>query len=101
MLPTPNPLMNKIEYVPYEPKNHYPVLQTKLPIGLAHHEYHIDRNNMALIDESLFSHQRLKQSIAKCIQKGKKDQLYQKELLTLKEYYCNKTSIYEKISNNK
>ncbi len=36
---------------------------------LSQHEYHIDRNNMNLIDESIFNHEKLKQDVAKAIAK--------------------------------
>ena len=42
--------MNKIEYQSYHPKNHYPALMVALPPILSNHTYHLDRNNMALID---------------------------------------------------
>lgn len=32
-------------------------------------EYHIDPNNMNLIDESIFNHEKLKNDVAKAIQK--------------------------------
>jgi hypothetical protein len=42
--------MDKIEYSPYEPKNYYPVELAKLPSCLSKHNYHVDRNNMILLD---------------------------------------------------
>lgn len=95
LLPTANPLMNKIEYTPYEPKNYYPVHLTKLPPCLAHHEYYVDRNNMTLIDESAFSHEKMKKDLAKLLQKNKNTQP-EKELFTLRDYYSHKAVIYEK-----
>jgi hypothetical protein len=50
LLPQPNPLMNKIEFTPYEAKNHYPVAMGKLPPMINIQEYHVDKNNMLLMD---------------------------------------------------
>jgi hypothetical protein len=48
--------MNKIEYAPYDAKNHYPAPMTKLPPMLSNHHYHIDNVNMLLMDEAAFVH---------------------------------------------
>lgn len=65
LLSNPNPLMSKIEFRPYEAKNHYPVPLSRLPPILNHHEYHLDRNNMIMLDESLFSHEKMKKDLAR------------------------------------
>ena len=56
LISQPNPLMDKVEFTPFEAKSYYPSPMTKLPTALSQQEYHIDRNNMILIDESLFAH---------------------------------------------
>lgn len=60
MLPKANPLMHRAEFVPIDPRTYYPAFSMRLPDALAHHHYHQDRNNMALIDESLFAHHQLR-----------------------------------------
>jgi hypothetical protein len=101
LIPKANPLMNKIEFIPYEAKNYYPNI-AKLPDMLSQHEYHIDRNNMNLIDESIFTHEKLKKDVAKCLSNQKK--VLQKaenlDLVTLKEFYASKPLIYEKFVNH-
>jgi hypothetical protein len=67
MIPKANPLMHKVEFTPYVPANYYPGPTARLPDVLARHEYHQDRNNMALIDESVFAHQQLKQDVSHCL----------------------------------
>lgn len=42
--------MDKIEFSSFDAKNYFPAPCSKLPLALALQEYHIDRNNMILID---------------------------------------------------
>lgn len=52
--------MSKIEFQAYEAKNHYPVVMSKLPSILSNFEYHIDKNNMMMMDEAMFNHEKMK-----------------------------------------
>lgn len=84
--------MNKIEFVPYEARNYYPVHMTKLPAMLNNQEYHIDKNNMILMEEAAFAHEKMKKDLAKCW--GLKKTIQGLELLTLREFYATKSLIY-------
>lgn len=55
---------------------------------------------MDLINESLFSHEKLKNDFVKCLQGNVKKMPLLTELLTLKQFYSNKTLIYEKFYTN-
>jgi len=58
--------MDKVEFTPYEPKNYYPVILTKLPAMIGNQEYHVDHNNMNRMEEAAFSHEQMKKDIARC-----------------------------------
>jgi hypothetical protein len=61
------------------------------------HHYDADRNNMNLIDESLFNHIKLKQDVVRCLQsRHHANNSCSAELSTLREYYANKHLIYER-----
>ena len=56
LIPSANPLMDKIEYSSYVAQHHFPVQHSKLPAGMSYHVYHQDPNHMTLLDESVFAH---------------------------------------------
>ena len=74
--------MDKIEFTAYEAKNYYPVVQTKLPSMMNNQEYHMDQNNMILMEEAAFSHEKMKKEIARSF--GIKKTIQKHELLTLR-----------------
>ena len=57
--------MDKIEFTPYEARNYYPVVMTKLPAMINTQEYYMDQNNMILMEEAAFSHEKMLKDIAK------------------------------------
>lgn len=61
-------------------------------------EYHFDRNNMSLIDESVFTHEKLRRDVEKCLQR-RAVEAEARELATLREFYASKAVIYEKYAS--
>lgn len=49
-LTRPNPLMDKIEFTTYEPKNHFPTTNVRLPNCLSMNTLQFECNNMNLIE---------------------------------------------------
>lgn len=66
-----------------------------MPEGLSRQEYHFDRNNMNLIDESVFTQERLRKDVEKCLQRRAME-MEMRELSTLRDFYTSKAVIYEK-----
>lgn len=91
--------MSKIEFTPYEAKNHFPAVFTKLPAMLNTHEYHLDRNNMILLEENAFAHDKMKKDLAKYF--GVRKTIPGAEQLTLGEFYAGKALLYEKFTAGK
>lgn len=69
-----------------------------MPDGLSKQEYHFDRNNMSLIDESVFTHERLRKDVEKCLQRRAME-VEMRELWALREFYASKAVIYEKYAS--
>lgn len=69
-----------------------------MPECISHQEYHQDRNNMALIDESVFAHQKLRRDVEKCLQR-RAHEAEHGELSTLCDFYASKAVIYEKYAS--
>lgn len=80
----PNPLMNKIELSPYNPKSYYPKPLTKLPKGMRDHEaVVVEKNNMNSLLEAWYQHDRVKKEVLGVLAKKEKGDVQGKGLVTL------------------
>ena len=94
--------MQKVQFSPYEPVQHYPIRFQKLPSVLtAGTEVHQDKNNMQMIEESAFRHEKMKKDVLKAINGvNRVENVANKNLPTLEEYYERQQLIYDKFENN-
>ena len=94
--------MNKILFTSYQPYSFFPKKFVMVPEMVKADTAQFDANNMNMIEESAFHHNKLKKDVLGILLGNylPTKNVNRKHLLTMAEYYEGKNMIYEKFAPN-